>query len=607
MVEMLVVIAITIVLMGLILGPLSQSFRLTARGRAMIAAQDNARAAMVQITRELQDAMVVYDGLPVQMYGYTNLQTLNNEPHPDSNSEAIPLTEPGTDEHSGVPLQLRDAMIDLVMPRSRYYCTKFDHYLTDAEVAPNQAITECPRPGHQNSPVESRPIQPLEPTGTRVRYFVGLRQGFNPSPLDPTIPGGTSPYPRYMNPLLFVRTGSEYNNPYVLYRVEFDPNDPATRNWQVLDAQGHPTGQINPNFFYTDPKQGDAFARTWQSRAVAVISPENTDMVRWVQEGGRWLPQPMTSFGATPIESETLSPIKVGGTAETSTGTLQAARVPMQYVAEYGHWTGPENDMSLPLSASVLMGPARPPINLDPTRWATGPRIQIYDARPTASGPAMNLVFDSALPPSVVPRRRLFTWDSSRGIVNFALRSEMAGKISVTGGQFGEVPYSVSLQRDQQTRDLPLVTNPSRVDRIAGGFGSLGAQFPDTLRIVPGSDLVQVLDNNGQPVRTFERAGWIGTGRDQIVAQADLDPNQYVIDYSAGVIMFSDRDPSLAGLPVDIRYQMQTNLPTDIVRVTYATRELFTLNVGLLQYEPGSGEAQEVQLTNRLRLRNLTR
>jgi len=279
----------------------------------------------------------------------------------------------------------------------------------------------------------------------------------------------------------------------------------------------------------------------------------------------------------------------------------------MQYVAEYGHWSGPEDDLSLPVSNSVLMGPARPPINLDPTRWATGPRIQIYDARAGAGGPSMSLVFDSALPPTVVPRRRLFTYDSSRGILNFALRAEMTDKINATGGQFGEVPYSLSLQRDQQTRDLPLLTNPSRTDRIAGGFGSLATQFPDTLRIVPASDLVQVLDNNGQPVRTFERAGWIGTGRDQIVAQADLEPDQYVIDYTTGVIMFSDRDPSLAGLPVHVRYQMQTNLPTDIVRVTYATRELFTVNVGLLQYEPGSGEAQEIQLENRLRLRNLTR
>src|SRR5437016_6269928 len=138
----------------------------------------------------------------------------------------------------------------------------------------------------------------------------------------------------------------------------------------------------------------------------------------------------------------------------------------MQYVAQYGHWSGPVDDMTLPLQPVELMGPesltAAPP------------------AQPFAFGP--------------------------------------------------------------------------------------------TVQIVPGSEILQVLDHNGQPLRTFERAGWLGTGRDQVVAQADLAPDQYVIDYSNGLIMFSDRDPSLAGLPVHIRYQVHTNKPTDVVRVSYSTR-----------------------------------
>src|SRR5689334_11128128 len=103
---MLVVIAITIVLMGLLFGPLTQSFRLTARGRAMIAAQDNARTAMNEITRDLQDAMVVYDGLPVNMYSYTNLQDFNGHPHPDANSQVDIVRDPAT----GQPVEFRDAM-----------------------------------------------------------------------------------------------------------------------------------------------------------------------------------------------------------------------------------------------------------------------------------------------------------------------------------------------------------------------------------------------------------------------------------------------------------------------------------------------------------------
>jgi hypothetical protein len=222
----------------------------------------------------------------------------------------------------------------------------------------------------------------------------------------------------------------------------------------------------------------------------------------------------------------------------------------------------------------------------------------------------MTPVYDSAVPVAQVPRRRLFTWDSSRGIVNFALRAETTLTVNATGGGVpDEVPFSLSLKRDRQTRDLPVVTQLTQTVNLPAGFGSLLADplLGPSVRIVPGSEVVQVLDNSGQPVRTFERAGWLGTARDQVTAQPDLDPDQYVIDYSNGLIMFSDRDPNLAGLPVHVRYQMHTNKATDLVRVSYSTRELMTLSVGLLQYEAGTGESQEIQLTNRLRLRNLSR
>jgi type II secretory pathway pseudopilin PulG len=593
---MLVVIAITIVLMGLLFGPLTQSFRLTQRGRAMIAAQDNARTAMNEITRDLQDAMVVYDGLPISMYGYTNLQNFNGHPHPDSNSQADIVRDPAT----GLPLEFRDAMVDMVLPRSRYYCTQFHHYLTDAEVAPNEVITECPR--HPGSPVESRPVEPLQPA-SRVRYFIGLRQGFNPNTPGLLIPDSNSRLPHYMNPLLFTMSGSDFNNPYVLYRAEFDPNPNTqagqpTKNWQL------PNGQINPNFFY-DP----GFAQIWKAQSVAVISPTNTDMVRWVLDRGAWLPQPMTRFGATPIDSETLTPNRDTVTSDGQGGFQAAARVPMQYVGSYGHWTGPVNDLTLPLPPDVLIGPNFAPSSARSQPFAIGPRIQIYESQSGPSGPALRPVYDSALPVAVQPRQRLFTWDSTRGIVNFALRADTVQTVNGTGGGApDEVPFSLSLKRDKQTRSLPVVTDLSRTETIAAGFGSLlaDAMLGPSVQIVPGSEVVQALDRNGQPILTFERAGWLGTGQDQIVAQADLQPEQYVIDYSNGLITFSDQNPALAGTPVHVLYQMHTNKVSDVVRVTYSTRELFTVNVGLLQFEPNSTESQEVQLSNRIRLRNLT-
>src|SRR5205807_2457416 len=79
-------------------------------------------------------------------------------------------------------------------------------------------------------------------------------------------------------------------------------------------------------------------------------------------------------------------------------------------------------------------------------------------------------------------------------------------------------------------------------------------------------------------------------GGDQYVAQADLGPNQYTIDYGTGIITFSDRDPTLqetrqgGSQDLLVRYQFQTNLATDVVRATYTTRNLMSAQLGLIQY-----------------------
>ena len=169
-----------------------------------------------------------------------------------------------------------------------------------------------------------------------------------------------------MNPLLFAMSGSDFNNPYVLYRVEFSPNDPDVANWRL------PDGRINPNFWY-DAK----YAANWKSRAVAIISPLNTDMVRWVQDrdvAERWLPQPLTRFGATAIESETLDPNRETVTPDGQGGLQEAAVVPMQYVSDYGHWTGPVNDMTLPLAPSVLVSPTPAASRQPRSLWDRGSR-----------------------------------------------------------------------------------------------------------------------------------------------------------------------------------------------------------------------------------------
>jgi hypothetical protein len=181
--------------------------------------------------------------------------------------------------------------------------------------------------------------------------------------------------------------------------------------------------------------------------------------------------------------------------------------------------------------------------------------------------------------------------------------------------------YTVDLKADQATAQV--ISFSGVPETVPTGFGLLKRHplLGRTVRIVPGSETItRILDANAPlgatPSALMERVGFTGlgiAGGDQFVAQADLQPDQYTIDYSTGVITFSDRDPSLlqarpgGAQALLIRYQFQTNQSTDVVRASYATQELMSVQLGLVQYEPRSGDAQPIQLTNRVRVRNTGR
>jgi type II secretory pathway pseudopilin PulG len=633
--ELLVVIAITIILMGLLLGPLAQTFNMTSRGRTMIAAQDNARGALAQISKELQDAMFVYDDLPLNLWHYNAYEFDPNDdpvrPWPAAN--ALPTPHP-----------VSGGMIDLVLPRMRFYCIGFNHFLNVVETASDGsqidtrriAIDTCPRAGHAGSPVEQRPTDPLQPEEVRVRYFIGLLQPTVDQTDPGALPGSASDRvnPHYANGFLFKNTALASDNLYVLYRVEFNPNitlpggqpnlaAAPTANW-LLNRDVNYGGRVfragtpNPNFCYDT-----AFAPEWKSRAVAIVTSQDTDLVRLVRTAtNTWLPEPTVRFTSTPIVNETLN-------ANSTTGTLEAAgiegapRPPTQYAGDYGNWSGPNSDASLPLTESVVMAPQRPANPAFLPRYLVGPRIQVFEQSRDASGlgDRLDLVYDSALPSSVEPRQRLFTWDSRRGLVNFALR-----RIQFPPPANGDPETFFAAVLPDYTTDLKADMASAQVTSFTGipevvptGFGALKqhALLGRTVRIVPGSETItRISDRMGGRSVLMERAGYTGlglAGGDQFVAQADLQPSQYTIDYSTGVITFSDKDPSLlearmgGSQDLVIRYQFQTNRSTDVVRASYSTRELMTVQLGLVQFEPRSGDAQSLQLTNRVRVRNVGR
>jgi type II secretory pathway pseudopilin PulG len=608
--EMLVVVAVTIIMMGLLLGPLAQTFNLTSQGRTMIAAQDNARVALQQLSRDMQDAMFVYDGLPLNLWHYSEYESSLDEPSPTADAVAVPYTVSG-------------AMMDMVLPRMRFFCLQFNHYLNVVEPSRDGsqidtrrvAIDTCPRPGHEASAVELRPTDPLQPEEVRVRYFIGLRQPtVDQTEPNATLPGSTSDRsnPHYVNGFLFRNTAAPSDNMYVLYRVEFDPRVDTTagfptRNW--LLANGRP----NPNFFYDA-----AFAPEWKSRAVALVTGEDTDLVRMVRvSSNMWQPQPTVRFGATAIPNEALNPNAATGTFELE-GIESAPRSPTAYAADFGNWAGPASDMSTPLTDSVIMAPQRPLDAALLSRYVSGPRIQVFERVPRPmGGDRLVRVFDSAAS-AAESRRRLFAWDSRRGVVNFALRRiEFPAPASGDQESFSATvlpAYTVDLKEDMSQAEV--TSFAGMAETVPTGFGRVKTIFP-WARIVPGSETVmRLVDTGSDRSVLLERVGFTGlglAGGDQYVAQADLEPNQYTIDYSTGIVTLSDQDPSLLdarpGGPQQllVRYQFQTNLATDVVRASYSTSELMTAQVGLLQYEPRSGEPEPIQLTKQVRIRNTGR
>ncbi len=632
LIEMIVVVAITVILLFLLNSPLLKSLQLTSRGQALVAGQNNIRTAMSRFNRELANAMEVHPR-PINIWHYNQY-----DPNFTENPQPTPASVPER-------LVVNETCIDLVLPKHRYYCTRLRHHLLDTEISPLAALDSCPR--HPGSPLELQPLEPLQPEPVWVRYFIGLRQpGYpvNPTPLPddgppPGQPGNTLPH--YLNGWLFQAVTGNFQNTYVLYRAEFDPRDRAgpTRNWrldatQAIDpttGSGTPLADPaipwvpNPNFFY-DP----AFFQAWKIRAVMVMSSDNSDAIRFVRtnDGSTWRPEPMIRAAPTPWPDDSPQPNRPVGVVTSAGGLDPGSIAPVEYTADYGHWMGLQNDLTIPVPPQLILSntyPSGAPV----ADYRFGPHVRTYvsdgmGGRATA--------FDSA----AGVRNRLFTYDSRRGVLSFAIhrardrnRNDVGlGDVSdplawsadvEDGSRLPADParraFTIHLRDDVSMRnDQPLggISNP-----LPASFGAAvttmgGVTF---IHVVPGSEVLQRVDNGIQLGEPLRRVGWSGISAvlDRYVAQAELGPDEYTIDYTTGVVTLSERDPSLlllrpgAAEQLWVRYQFQTNTPEDAHRVSYSTRELMTVRMGVVHYSARGGEALPVQTSQKVRIRNMTR
>jgi prepilin-type N-terminal cleavage/methylation domain-containing protein len=223
LVELLVVIAITAILLGLLLIPLVQGFRLTRQGQIQAQAQDTVRLALNQFTNDLKRAAYVFDSADRVI--------------------SLPVRN-GQGQVVNVPL--RYAVIDMVMPAYGDPSQESNDPTSDIPINPD---------GSYNAEI----AVPISPGRTVVRYFVGLMDNSRP----------------YFNPdEVRLAAATDPENYAILYRAEFPLYVRQGNQW-VLNPElfGSIDEFFDPNFFYGARRAG------WLKVAKPIVPLGQVDMV----------------------------------------------------------------------------------------------------------------------------------------------------------------------------------------------------------------------------------------------------------------------------------------------------------------------------------------
>jgi len=583
LIEILVVMGISMLLLGLIMGPVVQSFNLTRRAQVMVQAQSTARQTMEKISREISEAMFVYD----------NTRSPIVFPIPDWNADPNGRTK--------TYFEVYGAKLDLVLPKLVMHCNKPDPK-HDVQGGPrdyergNEAWPPCPVCGSTN--VEARPASPRRPDDKIVRYFVGL--------LD------NDPGKHYLNSYDEAsgqRTSSDPDNPFVLYRVEFSLSDerlcpadvdPSDRIHYLL-GDDTPTGKRGRNFFYDESPSaaagGTSVWKQWKNIARVVGPDRDIDMVevKWDKNHTPLQVTPALRFMPTGIDNDTLAATYVSDAdAEVPNA------VPTTFRAGYGLWCPNFRVIVDDLQADGQQASYyyTEHVEIQPGEWHLLIRDQNGD-----------LVFDATAyentrnqpSPALNGNLKLmFTVDADRGMVSFAFPGEVYiddDEVKAINKRFHD-DYQKSLNesgRGQAIRELLL--GPLPVDE------GLDREF-QTARIVPGTEVLTGPDmmpgpNYGAPIR-YDRVPW---------NLGDPGRNQYKINYETGEIQFSsayDEDIPETG-PITLTFRYHKNTPTMVVKAHYMTKMLISVGLAMRLYDDVSGKLQVVELSSKIRLRNAMR
>lgn len=606
--ELLVVMAISAILMVLVLGPVIQSFQLTRQAQAMVDSQDAARMALASISRELGQAMYVYDNAQVNVTPYPGGLPAGVVASSTQTPIMLPVAQPGGTQWFVLPY----AMIDFILPKLYMHCNNPDHpdsprdYPRDIVIDDGgttrtemRGWPECPY--CNSSDVEAKPKIPIEQSVTHVRYFLGLRfnnlgQPINP-PTVPVLNAGWVP-PWGQN----IIEGTE--NAVVLYRAEYNPYD------DNLFPAGMPISEriSDPYFFYRtgNGADGNPIYANWMrtARVIGIGKYEDLMTAEFKGDGSVQSVDPTVKFQTSAVENDTFNP-----TYSTDTKNDYPTAPPTVFTGTYGYWT-PDHQVDV-LRTDNSVDPA---VDIDYSTKLDLGDLVVVDA---ASGNVQFNITEYTDPnsstfgyvpadPPGAPREMAFIIDANRGTVNFALQPQRPNKAK-------SGPVSIDNAKainDDFHADYEIDRGGAIRRSLLPTFDSASGQYMKNASAVPGSEKMIGPDMTfgphfGLPVR-YERVP-LSLGNPGI--------NQYMIDYDTGWLYFS-RDPSL-DLPerdpigndclIQIYYLIYFNRKDDVVRGDYLTKSLINVHVGMRMFDPDQGKAFPVDLSDKVKVRNAIR
>lgn len=584
LIEMLVVLAITAVLMGLILVPISTSFNFTNRARRTVEVQDNARYAVEMISRELADATSVVMG-PGDLFPFMYYK--GGSP---GSGEGVYVMGAGyvnayddrgnVDNFGGFPWQLPNAIIDIILPH-------------DTLGLEGGSVREPLTPQYRTA--DDGKEHPII-----VRYFVGLTRPYDYNP--------DTGKPYWRNNSIIWRNSSllkvnSRENKYTLFRVEFDPYDPHFANWAQPAPGGFPrprpdgkTGAalwvVNPDFFYDSTVvDGRPYAYWWRRKSVAVMSGDTMDLAQFVLADARNRDSKYSDVRSM----VSFSPTEVTADAAEAVGDDST---PTTYRTQYGHWSGIQNNGAYPYTFILGDGGRNLPANMTP-------HITVYRQDRDPVDPdvlTLTPVFDTAavgtgqLQDPLVGTRVL-AWNSAKGTIEFSLMPMKPFETTADG----ETTVFAPLTSDPGLPANARITPRSEVVSVEEVDPATGKRHMVTYARSDSNDVVEVpagiATRPGQPQQLPAPRTYIVTDDNKVLVGYPY-PNEYNVLTS---------QPVPNGRRVRISYNYQNNDPDDVVRVDYYTMELISVNLRARSFDPVRRDAITATMTNKVRVRNMKR